>query len=530
VRSPRRPPRSTLFVLSTSALSTLAGLALAGGAAIALPKRHSPYHKLNIFTRVLSYVESNYVEAVDHDSLVYGAIRGLLGTLDPHTTFLRPEQYREMKIDTQGEFGGVGIEVDLRVTSAPEAALREHLLTIMSVLDGTPAARAGLATGDIITRIDGAPTRSMTMDEAIQRMRGRRGTSITITVDRTLKPWPDGSTRPRTLTLQREQIRLENVVAKSLEPGLGYVRIKQFNETAERDLEAALERLERESPSGRLLGLVLDLRNNPGGLLDQAVRIADAFIEEGLIVRTEGRDGRVVDEERAHARNTRLGFPMVVLVNGGSASASEIVAGALQDHARAAVMGTQTFGKGSVQTIIELEDGSALKLTIARYFTPSGRSIQERGITPDVHVEQVRLSDLKPLRDEEPRVKERDLERHLRNLQSPAEPSRGRSEETPESTSASGGATSSSPEAVVPTRSIGGSEGDRSVDRGAGRSTAGSPPRPADRAHAAIGDDFQLRTAYDHLKAWHIFTSRSAGGASMSPSSSSASHSPGATR
>src|SRR5262249_42853564 len=209
----------------------------------------------------------------------------------------------------------------------------------------------------------------------------------------------------------------DNVVAKSLEPGYGYIRLKQFSENSDRDIESALDRLEKDSPGGKLRGLILDLRNNPGGLLDQGVRIADEFVDSGLIVRTEGKDGRVIDEEKAHSRGTRLGFPIVCLVNGGSASASEIVAGALQDHGRAVIMGTQTFGKGSVQTVIELDDGSALKLTIARYYTPSGRSIQEKGISPDVLVEQVKMADLKPQHADEPAQKERDLQGHLRNTQ-----------------------------------------------------------------------------------------------------------------
>jgi carboxyl-terminal processing protease len=256
------------------------------------------------------------------------------------------------------------------------------------------------------------------------------------------------------------------VVARSLEPGYGYVKLKQFSENADRDLETALDRLEHESPSGHLTGLVLDLRNNPGGLLDQAVRIADQFIDGGLIVRTEGKDGRIIDEEKAHQRGTRIGFPIIVLVNGGSASASEIVAGALQDHGRAVILGTQTFGKGSVQTVIELDDGSALKLTIARYFTPSGRCIQERGITPDVVVEQVKMADLKPQRGDEPQQKERDLQGHLKNPQD-------------------GPVASSSTAAPV---------------------KRPAAPKASPTAYASIGDDFQLKTAFDYMKAWQIFS------------------------
>jgi carboxyl-terminal processing protease len=456
----RRSPRSTLFVVIVSSLSTFIGIALIAGAAVALPKKFSPYHKLNIFTRVLSYVENNYVENVDQDDLIYGAIKGMLETLDPHTSFLKPDQYKEMKIDTQGQFGGIGIEVEMRPVSEGS---RDNVLTVMSAIEGTPAAKAGLQTGDQITRIDDLQTRNLRMDDAVGKMRGKRGTQVTLTVERPGSGGPKGVAwkEPKVLTLMREIIKVDNVVARSLEPGYGYVKLKQFSETSDRDLETALDRLEHESPGGHLKGLVLDLRNNPGGLLDQAVRIADQFIESGLIVRTEGKSGRIIDEERAHQRGTRTGFPMIVLVNGGSASASEIVAGALQDHGRAAILGTQTFGKGSVQTVIELDDGSALKLTIARYYTPKGRSIQEHGITPDVVVEQVKMSELKPQHGEEPQQKERDLLGHLRNTQDAAAKEKA-------------------------------------------AKTASSPATPT----ATIGDDFQLKTAYDHLKAWQIFAHR----------------------
>jgi carboxyl-terminal processing protease len=447
---PAAPRRSSTRIVVVTCLWTLLGIGVIAGVAEALPKRYSPYHKLNIFTRVLSYVENNYVENVDHDELVYGAIRGMLETLDPHTSFLKPDQYKEMKIDTQGEFGGVGIEVEMRQNEAS----KENVLTVMSAIEGTPASRAGLTTGDRIVKINDAPTRNMNMDEAVQKMRGKKGSSVTLTVDRPGGKWPDGAKGPKVFTLVREIIKIDNVVQKTLEPGYGYVRLKQFSETSDRDLVGALDRLEKDAPGGKLQGLVLDLRNNPGGLLDQAVRIADQFIESGLIVRTEGKDGRIIDEERAHTRGSRSGFPMIVLVNGGSASASEIVAGALQDHGRAAIMGTQTFGKGSVQTVIELEDGSALKLTIARYFTPSGRSIQERGILPDISVEQVKMADLKPQQGDEPQQKERDLHGHLRN---------------PQPDAASAGTVKPNP------------------------------------AYQVIGDDFQLKTAYDYLKAWRIF-------------------------
>ena len=428
------------FSLAALTLIVTAGLA-SFGLAQASPRKPNAPSKLAMFSRVLSYVESQYVEDVEQDDLVYGAIKGMLDSLDPHTTFLRPEQYREMKNDTSGQFAGIGIEVDQR----------DGLLTVVSVLDGTPAARAGLLAGDQVLRIDDQATRGM-MDY-IQKMRGKRGAQVSLTVLRS------GWKEPRSFVMVRDIIRIRSVESFLLEPGYGVLRVKQFTDNIDREVEAQLVAMEKDS-GGKLSGLVLDLRNNPGGLLDQAVRLADIFIDNGLIVRTEGRGGRILDEERARPEGTRLGFPVICLVNGGSASAAEIVAGALQDHGRALVMGTQTFGKGSVQTIVELEDGSALKLTIARYYTPSGRSIQEKGIAPDVVVDQVRLADGKLVVRDEPSQKERDLQGHLKNRQ---------------------------------------------------KLTVESGPPPGYSViaqHAPQGEDFQLRTAYDYLKAWHLFATR----------------------
>ncbi|MBL8635254.1 MAG: S41 family peptidase [Myxococcales bacterium] len=432
--SGRRFSLPALTLIVTAGLCTL-------GLAEAAPRKPISPSKLAMFSRVLSYVESQYVEDVDQDELVYGAIKGMLDSLDPHTTFLRPEQYREMKNDTSGQFSGIGIEVDQR----------DGVLTIVSVIEGTPAARAGLQAGDQVLRIDDQPTRQM-MDY-IQKMRGKRGAQVSLTVQRS------GWKEPRSFAMVRDIIRIRSVEGFLLEPGYGVLRVKQFTDNMDREVELQLAAMERDS-GGKLSGLVLDLRSNPGGLLDQAVRLADIFIEHGLIVRTEGRGGRILDEERARPEGTRIGFPIICLVNGGSASAAEIVAGALQDHGRALVMGTQTYGKGSVQTIVELEDGSALKLTIARYYTPSGRSIQEKGITPDVVVDQVRLSDGKLVVKDEPSQKERDLQGHLKNRQKLGQ-------------------------------------------------EAGPPPGYSVIAQRTPqGEDFQLRTAYDYLKAWHLFATR----------------------
>ena len=342
-------------------------LAVALHAAFAVPKGYSPYRKLGVFAKALTYVENNYVDHVDDAELIYGAIDGMLGKLDAHSVFLPPEDYRRLKADTQGEFTGVGIEVEIR----------DGWITVVSPLEGSPAHRAGLKTGDRLVAIDGKPTKDVTMHRAVRLMRGKPGTRVRLTVRRAEVK------KPFTVEIVRQVIQIVSVTSRLLTPQIGYVRIKTFQERTDEYLEQALQQL---SAKGKLRGLVLDLRNNPGGLLAQAVRVADVFLSEGLIVRTQGKAGRVIDEERAHPRRAYRDFAMVCLVNKGSASAAEIVAGALQDQKRAVVMGTRTFGKGSVQTLIDLDDGSALKLTVAHYTTPSGRSIDQRGIDPNIVV------------------------------------------------------------------------------------------------------------------------------------------------
>jgi carboxyl-terminal processing protease len=362
-------------------------------AASALPRGYSPYKKLNIFARVLTYVENNYVEYVDESKLVYGAIKGMMDTLDPHSTFMPPDQYRQMKVETQGEFGGVGIEVEIR----------GGWITVVAPLEGTPAQKAGLKSGDVIEAIDGKSTRGMRLHEAVRAMRGARGTRVKIKVHRPREK------KRLTFDIVRDIIKIVAVSSKTIAPGIGYVRLKRFQERTDRQLKRALSQLTKDR---KMKGMILDLRNNPGGLLDQAVRVADLFLEKGLIVRTTGKRGRMTEEEKAHSKGTFKGFPMVCLVNEGSASAAEIVAGALQDHKRAVVLGTRTFGKGSVQTIIDLEDGSGLKLTIARYYTPNGRSIQEQGIDPDIAVQESAPRTARPKRKAKREV---DLQGHLKH-------------------------------------------------------------------------------------------------------------------
>ena len=356
-------------VLITGLLLLLT-LSLGGTSTSKSTDQGATYENLKLFTEVLSIVQSQYVDEVPPRDLVYSAIRGTLRGLDPHSSFLDPESYREMQVETTGTFGGLGIEI----------TLKDDVLTVVSPIDGTPAHRAGLQSGDRIVKIEGITTKDLSLTDAVKRMRGKPGTKITITITR------EGWTEPRDFTITREQIRVQSVRSQELEPGIGYVRLRQFQEQSPNDLEAALEKFTRNAQ--KLQGLVLDLRNDPGGLLTAAVEISEKFLEDGkLVVYTEGRVRNQSMRFTAHAKKPYLGFPIVVLVNQGSASASEIVAGALQDWGRGIVLGTQTFGKGSVQTIIPLSDGSGLRLTTAKYFTPKGRSIHGKGITPDIIVE-----------------------------------------------------------------------------------------------------------------------------------------------
>lgn len=344
----------------------LGGALVTRGAGLARADGDDTYRNLAVFARVLNYVENNYVEDVDPVTLVYGAIRGLLATLDPHSTFMEPEQYAAMKSEAQGEFGGIGIEVVKR----PDGVV------ILERYEGGPAMKAGLHVGDTILAVEGEPVATLSLAEVVRRIKGRAGTAVTLSVLRARNQ------RAEDVRVIRDRIKVLSVDARRLEDGYVYVRIKSFTERTSHEMHRALDTI---TATGPVAGLVLDMRDNPGGLLDEAVRVADTWLEEGVIVSTEGRTGPP-EVELAHPKDTEPKYPVVALVNGGTASAAEIVAGALQDHRRAVVLGTQTFGKGSVQTVIELEDHSALKLTIARYFTPAHRSIQGTGITPDVVV------------------------------------------------------------------------------------------------------------------------------------------------
>lgn len=357
-------------------------------------RNENVYKELQLFTDVLSIVRHSYVEEASIKDLIYGAINGMLASLDPHSSFLPPEMYKELEIETSGEFGGLGMEV----------TLRDNVLTVVSPIEDTPADRIGLKAGDIILAIEGRFTKNMSVMEAVRLMRGPAGSKVTITVMR------DVFDKPREFTVVREVIKVQSIKARTLEKGYGYVRVVQFQERTDHDLRQALDMLHKEN-NDQLKGLILDLRNNPGGLLDQAVKVADFFLDEGLIVYTEGREEGSEMRFSAQKKGGEPQYPMVVLINGGSASASEIVAGALQDNGRAVILGTQSFGKGSVQTVIPLSDESGLRLTTALYFTPSGTSIQAKGITPDIIVKQVEIKEI----DDTVMFREQDLLNHFEN-------------------------------------------------------------------------------------------------------------------
>jgi carboxyl-terminal processing protease len=354
------------------------------------------YENIDVFTNVLALVQKNYVDNVTTKQLIDGAITGMLNALDPHSAYLPPDLYKELQVDTRGSFGGLGIEI----------TTRNNVLTVVSPIEDTPAYRAGIKSGDQIIKIEDEFTKDMPLVEAVKKMRGPKGTTIRITLRR------EGVPHLIDLTLTREVIKIQSVKARMLDKGYGYLRITQFQERTDDDLHNALAKLEKEN-GGPLAGLVLDLRNNPGGLLTQAVKVSDEFIDTGLVVYTDGRLESQRQKYFAHKSGSHTDFPMIVLVNGGSASASEIVAGCLQDHKRALVLGTQTFGKGSVQTILPLDDTAAVRLTTARYYTPNGRSIQATGITPDIYVENAIIQAKADGGPKFPTVREENLPGHF---------------------------------------------------------------------------------------------------------------------
>ncbi len=358
----------------------------------------STYELLNLFGDVFERVRSDYVEPVSDEKLIESALNGMLTSLDPHSSYLNAKSFDEMRINTSGEFGGLGIEV----------TMENGLVKVVSPIDETPAAKAGIKSGDFISEIDNTPVMGMTLSDAVEKMRGKAGTTVALTVLR------EGLKAPMKVNLERAVIKIKSVRGR-IEGDVAYIRVTQFQETTTSMMKTELERQTKEIGS-KLKGVVLDLRNNPGGLLDQAIEVSDAFLERGEIVSTRERDPKNTRRYAATPGDITNGLPIVVLINEGSASASEIVAGALKDHKRAVVLGTKSFGKGSVQTVIPVRDHGAIRLTTARYYTPSGTSIQATGIEPDIIVEQAKIEAIK---NEGSQMSEATLRGHLNNEQSP---------------------------------------------------------------------------------------------------------------
>jgi carboxyl-terminal processing protease len=400
------------------------------------------YEELKTFTEVLAHVQKHYVEDVKTKDLVYGAIRGMLSTLDPHSAFMPPDIYKEVQVETKGEFGGVGIQI----------GMKDNHLTVILPIEGTPAERAGVKAADVILKVNNETTKDMTLMDAVQKMRGPKGTKVTLTMQR------EGLAEPLVFVLTREIIKIESVKPKIIDGNIGYIKLTQFQDQTAKDMSTALKKLREQ----KMQSLILDLRNNPGGLLNAAIDVSEQFVGlNRLIVYIKTREGRK-DDYVSHIKDQPEDYPMIVLVNEGSASASEIVAGALQDWGRAVIVGVETFGKGSVQTILPLVDGSGLRLTTAKYYTPKGRSIHGVGITPDIVVKG-KQTGTAPIR-------ERDLDKNLRSK-----------EETPVMT----------PEPPAPKPEPKDTKKDREA-------------KPKD-GKESDDDDPQLQKATELLKSWMIF-------------------------
>jgi carboxyl-terminal processing protease len=461
------------LTIATSIALLLAGAAggfvLAPTLGGAQSKTSETYRQLNLFGEVFERVRADYVESVSDEQLVEAAINGMLTSLDPHSSYLNNKSFRDMQVQTRGEFGGLGIEV----------TMENGLVKVVSPIDDTPAFRAGIKPGDYITHLNGEAVMGLTLNEAVEKMRGPENSEIKLTIRREGKEAFD-------VGVTRAKIKIESVRSHLEGSDVGYIRITTFNEQTDTGLNKAMQRL-RDQSSGKLKGVVLDLRNNPGGLLDQAVAVSDAFLEKGEIVSTRGR--RADETQRFNARpgDISSGLPLVVLINGGSASASEIVAGALQDHHRAVLLGTRSFGKGSVQTIIPLPGHGAMRLTTARYYTPSGRSIQAKGIEPDIEVPQAKIEVI----SEGPRPHEADLRGALSN------PDTAKSDAAKPDATKPDAAPAAAPPAAAPTP----------------ESSSDDPSHPATTPGAAAATaaptDYQLARAVDLIRGVALFGERS---------------------
>ena len=392
---------NTFLNLFICLLLLLAGARVVIGQAESPEPEALPLDELRTFTEIFAKIKSDYVEPVDDKKLLENAVRGMLEGLDPHSTYLDGESYKDLREGTSGEFGGLGIEV----------GMENGFVKVISPIDGTPAHKAGIKAGDLIIKLDERHVKGMSLNEAVDFMRGKPGEKIILTIIR------ENEEKPLVFTLIRDVIKIKSVRSETLEPGFGYLRISSFQSHTVESLRKAIDQLEQDN-NNQLKGVVLDLRNNPGGILNAAIGVSDMFINKGLIVYTEGRikDSKLKFNAKPNAKLPDV--PLIVLVNAGSASASEIVAGALQDHGRGIIMGEKTFGKGSVQTVLPMNNNAALKLTTARYYTPNGRSIQASGVIPDIIIDKVKISKIEEAFDH--RVKESDLRGHLANGQEEA--------------------------------------------------------------------------------------------------------------
>ena len=424
------------FTFLTAGLCLIFLISLVFSSTSSFSANNKTYETLKLFTEVLDLIEKNYVEEIDTDEIIHEAIHGMITALDPHSAYWSPEVYHEMEVDTKGVFGGLGVVI----------TMKDDFITVISPIEDKPAYEAGIEAGDRIVKINGDSTKGMTLMDAVQILRGPAGTKVTITIAR------EAFDTPKDFEITRAIIKIQSVKYKKYNDDIAYIRITQFQETTVDELRKVLKEITQDGPTPR--GLVLDLRNNPGGLLDQSILVSDVFLKDGTIVSTKGRSPESEKVYRAHDDGDEPEFPMIVLINGGSASASEIVSGALQDSGRAILLGTQTFGKASMQIVVPLDDGSALKLTTARYYTPNGRSIQATGIQPDIRVEY-RTPD-NNAEKKTPMLREKDLSGHLEGI------------------------------------------GESAADEKEGESSA-------ENKHTELLKDNQLKHAVDLLKSWDLF-------------------------
>ncbi len=376
-------------------LTSLVLLGLQGDSQVSAALERGIYKNLKTFNEILDIVQKNYVEEIESKKLIEGAISGMMKSLDPHSSYMTADMYKELEVETRGSFGGIGIEI----------TIKKDVLTVVSPIEDTPAFNAGIKAGDQIIQIDGKSTKDITIMEAVKKLRGPKDSRVIITIMR------ETLTKPKEFVITRDVIKIRSIKTKIFDDRIGYIRVSSFQERTVDDLKKEIKNI--NAKVGTTTGLVLDLRNNPGGLLNQAIGVADIFLKSGIIVSTKGRTKNMESQSAAKDDGDEPMCPMVILVNEGTASASEIVSGALQDNGRALVIGTQTFGKGSVQTVIPLEEGSALKLTTAKYYTPNGRSIQAEGIKPDIIVKYIKPSEDKELTDDF--IRERDLKGHIKS-------------------------------------------------------------------------------------------------------------------